>query len=1407
MVGGIHTVLATKSATAAARHPGRYLTIGPDVWRDSPLPPAFAPEIVFPTLDERLATLGVAARQGRWQVPGAPPCLLVDFSGLYAERDGVLAGLWEAWGVDSLFGGWDYVEPVLFGTAAARVIEALLDEAVPMCAEADVVAHFHEWMVSAGMLQLARNRPEVGTTFTTHATVVGRALSGEGSDLLRTLAREPDITALARERGVLAKHSIEAAAARAADAFTTVSETTADEATIVLGRTPDVITPNGLGEAYPPPEHGEPAARAAARARLLRMASACLGRTFDPERTDLLLSSGRPEFTNKGIDLAIDAVALLADEAASRDRDVLLLLAFPGDHTGPDRELLDAARGGAAPAAPRAVTHDLADPPRDAILQRMAARGLDCNPPDPALRVHALYLPIYLDGRDPLLPMRYFELLPAADLTLFPSHYEPWGYTPLESIGYGVPTVTSDLAGFGRWVAGEGDWEQTGARVLPRDGVAYDAALASLTAALRDWLATPPEQRAALGERALATARRASWDRFGEAYDRAHGLARLSARKRRREAGPRARKASFQALTVARGHVAPKLRRLVVKGELPPALARLRELAYNLAWSWQPAVAALFARLDPVAWAETGNPVLIVDRADPTRAAELAADPDYQASYQRACEQLDALEDPAQPPARIAYFCAEFGLADCLPLYSGGLGILAGDHLKAASDLATPLVAVGIAYRHGYFQQRIDAEGRQHNERATNDFAALPMRPLRDDQGDHLEVVVNLPGRPVYLRAWRVRVGRIDLYLLDADHDRNAPADRLITDALYGGDKERRLQQEIVLGIGGYRLLKRLGLEIETYHMNEGHSAFLALGRAKELVAHHQLKLDEALTYIRETSVFTTHTPVAAGHDSFDEGLMRPYFGHYAQALRTPWDELMALGRWPGEPPGTFSMTLLALRASSRAGGVSQIHGAVSRRMFHTLFPGFDVDEVPVGHVTNGVHTGSWLSPAIRDLIEGALGADWQASLAEDRELSLAAIEDAALWEAHRGLKGELIEALRRRVAARAAREGWPAARRRLTLSALDGEQEPLIVAFARRFAPYKRATLLFEDEQRLQGLIEGARQRGRPLLFLFAGKAHPADTLGQALIERIDQLSARAPFGGSVILLEGYSIDLARKLLWGADVWLNTPTRPLEASGTSGMKAAINGVPNLSVADGWWAEGYSGDNGWRIGPPGPLSPGAASPLAQVERDNAGDPQALIDLLEHELLPRFAAREGGLPTGWIAVMRRAIETALARFSAARMVADYQRDFYEPALAASAPLRAERYRRVVERAARRRRIAEGWAELRVVKAEASAGEGDALAIGQAVELSVELDHPGLAREDLLVEVFYGAPDEHDGLERQGALALEPEGDGRRSTWRGRFTPELTGPLAYSVRVAPRHPDRAAADASLKRVTWI
>ncbi len=713
----------------------------------------------------------------------------------------------------------------------------------------------------------------------------------------------------------------------------------------------------------------------------------------------------------------------------------------------------------------------------------------------------------------------------------------------------------------------------------------------------------------------------------------------------------------------------------VARIQLPPVVARLYDLAYNLWWTWTPSARDLFRRLDAASWELYRNPVQLLLNVEPGAWSPLLASPAFRAAYDEVTKALDAYLSGAGgswyarrrgAPLRgpVAYFSAEFGLHHSLALYSGGLGVLSGDHLKSASDLGLPMVGVGLLYRQGYFHQTLDAEGRQQHFYPTFDFSRLPMRPAADELGRPIEVAVPLPGREVWARVWVALVGRVPLLLLDCDVPRNDPADRAITHQLYVQGREMRLLQELVLGVGGVRALRALGIEPDIWHVNEGHCALLQLERLREF-RNGGADSRDWRDRLAEQVVFTTHTPVAAGNEQFDVELARRYLGPWTTALRLPLAEILALGRLdPVAAEAPMNLTILGLKTARRANAVSARNAEVVRAMWAPLAER-DPRTAPIGAVTNGVHTPTWVGPEVSELFAQVVGPDWRERLLESSAWSaLHQASDAAVWAAHTAQKGRLGRFVVARLREQFARHG----RSPDELRRVDELFDPaaLTIGFARRFATYKRAHLLFHDIDRLRDIL-GRGEGG--VQVVLAGKAHPADHGGQELIRRLFQLGQSDELRGRIFFLEDYDMQVGQMLAQGVEVWLNTPRPPLEASGTSGQKAAVNGALNLSVLDGWWPEGWDGENGWAIG-----EPGQATGASEEECDQR-DAAALYRLLEEEVLPAFAAREGGLPLAWIRRMKQAMATITPRFSSHRMVSEYLELLYA-APSVAAPSAAE-----------------------------------------------------------------------------------------------------------------------------------
>ncbi|MGO9239323.1 MAG: alpha-glucan family phosphorylase [Bryobacteraceae bacterium] len=848
----------------------------------------------------------------------------------------------------------------------------------------------------------------------------------------------------------------------------------------------------------------------------------------------------------------------------------------------------------------------------------------------------------------------------------------------------------------------------------------------------------------------------------------------------------------------------PRVFSFHVSPSLPQRLKCLNDLSLNLRWCWDHPAIELFRGIDPDLWEETGhNPRLMLGRIDQRRLSGLANDEAFLAQMDRAAASLEEYMAgqgwfPRTHPEAMglvaAYFSAEFGLTECVPNYAGGLGILAGDHLKSASDLGLPLVGVGLLYQGGYFRQYLNADGWQQETYPINDFHNLPLQPLEDKSDEPLMVQVQFPGRAVFARVWQVQVGRIPLYLLDTNVPQNSPDDRRITGALYGGDRELRIQQEIILGIGGLRALKALGIRPTVCHMNEGHSAFLGLERTRELMEELGLPYFEARQISAAGNVFTTHTPVPAGFDRFDTWLMEKYFRDYAGQLGMSFEQLMGVGRQnhhdAGEP---FNMAFLAARMSSCANGVSRLHGEVTRKMAQPMWPGYPLAEVPIGYVTNGIHTRTWTSMEMVRLLDRYLGPRW-ADDPSDHALweRIDRIPDQELWRVHQIRRERLIGYARSRLAVYIEQRGGSAS----DVSSADDVLAPetLTIGFARRFATYKRATLLLRDPARFKKILTNPQ---RPVQMLIAGKAHPHDNDGKELIRQIIHFARDPEIRPHIVFLENYDISVARYLVQGCDVWLNTPRRPNEASGTSGMKLLPNGGLNLSILDGWWDEGYDQQVGWAIG--------KGEDYSDENYQDDVESRALYHLLEHEVVPLFYDRDSkGIPRGWIAKMKASMKKLTPVFSTNRMVAEYAEKFYIPAHARHLRLAEDRGKRVLPLVEWRKRVRDHGAEVKI--ADISSDQARGVVVGAKFKVTARVVLGGIGPGDVQVQLYYGNVDSEGQIEagQKAAMSLI-ETTASDFVYQGEVECRNSGSCGYTVRVVPFNPD-AILPYELPWIVW-
>jgi len=840
--------------------------------------------------------------------------------------------------------------------------------------------------------------------------------------------------------------------------------------------------------------------------------------------------------------------------------------------------------------------------------------------------------------------------------------------------------------------------------------------------------------------------------------------------------------------------------------KLPDELEPLREIVFNLWWTWEPASRKLFRHLDPVLWERTNhNPLRMLQLSKQARLLEVARNDEFKRELKVVHKEFKdylARRDtygksraggPLKNP--IAYFSAEVGFHESVPNYSGGLGILSGDHCKSASDLDLNFCAVSLLYRHGYFKQQINKDGWQESVSLDQNFHHLPIKEVRKDDKPLL-ISVELLSREVFAKVWELAIGRIKLYLLDTDIAENNAEDRLITAQLYGGDLEMRIRQEIVLGTGGVRALHAMGITPQVYHMNEGHSAFLSLELIRRNVQEMKLDFYSALQVVAAGNVFTTHTPVPAGNDAFSRDLINRYFGRYPQQVGITFDEFFRLGQASVNPLDAFIMTILALRTSRHANGVSALHGAVSRELWKDVWAGIPKEEVPVTSITNGIHTKTWTAPEFAALFEKYVGKDWEEHLTEPEFWrGVIDIPDSVLWETHQALKLRLIEFVRTRIRAQRERLGESPENIRKVNHLLN--PEILTIGFARRFATYKRGTLLFSEPGRLHKMLTNVQH---PVQFVFAGKAHPKDDGGKKFIQEVYKHTRQPEFENRIVFVEDYDTNIARRLTQGVDLWLNTPLRPHEASGTSGMKLPPNGGLNLSVLDGWWCESYNGKNGWAIG--------AEITGGSLEFQNEVDVASLFHILETQVIPLYYAKpDGRLPVAWLQLMRESIRSVTPVFNTHRMVKEYVERLYEPAAAAQATLSANGCAKGKEISQWKAKMRKDWSQVRITDTQIENADKVNVLVGETLKLSAKV-HLGVLTPDFVrVQAYFGA-NENNKISGPAVVDLtETKSFGSTGDYlyEGSIPAPDSGAYGFTVRVIPTHPN-LTQEHELRLITW-
>lgn len=1375
-IGGIHTVIATKALSFSEQLPNRHICIGPDIFKDSAENPEFFEDKeLFKSWRERLSHEGLRVRVGRWNIPGYPIAFLVDTSSFISKKDELLKWYWEQFNLDSLTGQWDYIEPVLFGFTAGRVIESFYH--YTLTGDNKVIAHFHEWMTGSGLLYLKAQMPLISTVFTTHATVLGRCLAGTNMLLYdNMLSVNPDLAA--RDHNVLAKHSLEKTAANEADMFSTVSSITAKECAHFLNKSVDIITPNGFDSSIVPASDELKLKKIEARVAMLEVAEALLAHPVSQDSI-IVGTSGRYEFKNKGLDVFIDSLGLL-NKDENLKKEILAFLFVPANQHGPRKDLVknlhDKSLTDVAPLYDPFVTHHLVEPSADPVLNKIKLAGLSNKEGD---KVKVFFVPSYLNGKDGIFNKKYYDLLVGLDASVFASYYEPWGYTPQESLAFHVPTFTTSLAGFGNWMAVHG-YTNKALEVIPRTDGNYADVVSNVKDTILNLTTLAVPQVEQLRADAGTLAAQTQWRSFVKYYQKAYSQAinKSFGRTNRQLGMDKSDLISF--IDKAQELSKPRWTKVFVQKNVPEKLKPLEEISRNYWWSWSYAAQDLYKEIDPDLWTNCGkNPVDFLNQLSFLRYRSLETDSEFLGRLNAVYSEFKTYMDKkADNNYKVAYFSMEYGIDKSLKIYSGGLGVLAGDYLKEASDQNAGIVAIGLLYHYGYFSQQLSSTGQQISLHDTQDFSKLAITQVKDCDGSPLTISLPLPGRRLFARVWRVDVGRTELYLLDSDYEANLPEDRSITHQLYGGDWENRLKQEILLGIGGIRALKRMGIKASIYHCNEGHAAFIGLERMVNYIEDEKLSYAEAIEVVRSSSVFTTHTPVPAGHDAFPEDMLQPYLSYLPARLKISWEQLLRLGDLkPNSPMDKFSMSMLAANLSQEINGVSMLHGEVSRDIFVKLYNGYMPSELHVGYVTNGVHFPTWASKEIVQLIENedvpnaaeAIGTPvWK-----DRIDSL---DDKKLWSTKNTLRAKLIDVIRERLLDPSyAKYDDPKQALRIEENLRN---DVLTIGFARRFATYKRASLLFRDLERLTSIINDVE---RPVQFIFAGKAHPNDKPGQDLIKFIVEMSKRPEFEGKVLFLQNYDMELARSMVQGVDIWLNNPMRPMEASGTSGQKAIMNGTLHFSVLDGWWVEGYQQNAGWAL------------PQEQLyenqEYQDQFDSETIYSIIEEEIVPAFYDKgKDGVPHAWVEFVKNSLKYVAPQFTTKRMLHDYQKKYYKSLINRTKDMGENNYDMAREYADWKRKVLRNWSNIGLLEISQFQKDNEDIILGKKYNTIVKLDLQELSTDDVGVEMVVAKLLEGDKVEIIMKKEYDLiETDGNVATYKVDLIPITPGLYEVGARV--------------------
>lgn len=1379
-VGGINTVIKTKANEAVEHFKGNYILIGP--WLDTNDEFVEAEDLFSTKIKNNLNNMNLKCKFGYWNIPAQPKVILVAYKNRY-ESNELLYQLWQNFGVESYAAEYDYIEPVLFSTAAAQVIEAIAHEKDP---DTIIYAQFHEWLTGAGLLYLKKHAPDIATTFTTHATVIGRSLAAHGKSVF-DLPNDYDYNSEARKYTILAKHSLESITAREADSFTTVSYVTADETNTIFKKYPDKVTFNGMNfDKQVISIDNE--SRIKARLKLLEVASTLLGLTF-PENTRIWMTSGRPEVHNKGYDALLTSLAELDLELNIDSPPIIVFFLVATKRCEKKESLLNPSKQINPNDRIEVLTHHIDHPYSDGIYQFIN----HCKFNHRHQKIHVIYSPAILNGSDGVFDIPYYELLSACDLTIFPSFYEPWGYTPLESITYGIPTITTDLAGFGVWIKSLSIDYANVVYVIERRNIYLTDFVKKLKQTLA--LQVDKEFTEETRTKAKVLAKFADWKFFFQNYLDAYEQANDAMVTKKNEVYIAKFGEEVSSDIIKISARAFKMRALMAHDVINNAFKELVNYSYNFWWSWQLRAYKLFKKLNPSLWRRVKfNPLALLNEIPRQELKEKINTQSFKDEFNKYQNLLNnyLMLNPEKKfysefineKNPIAYFCMEYGLHESLPFYAGGLGILAGDHLKTASDIQMPMVAVGLLYKYGYFKQTINSEGNQIAKADFFDHYDAPLTLLKNDRNKEILIELEFPGRICYLRIWMANIGKIILYLLDTDTPHNNEEDKKITLQLYPPHNlEIRLLQRIVLGIGGVKLLNDiLKIKPALYHLNECHTAFLILERIKNLVVQG-ITPSEAVEIVRKTTLYTIHTSVPAAQEIYSDEIIKKYFLDYVTRIGIDISDVLAQGRVnKKEYSSFFSLIVSSIRSSFKVNGVSKLHGKISQKLWQDLWPDALESEIPIGSITNGIHIQSWLGCDMWDLYNKYLPDNWLSNVYDDQVWEqIAKIPDKEVWDAHQLAKQRLIMAIKEKIRLEDTLRGDQQLIEK-SLHHLRGNV--FIIGFSRRIVEYKRPTLIFNDPKYLASILTNPK---RPAVLLMAGKAHPHDNAGKEIIHEIIQETRQEMYDGRVIFIEDYDISISQLLVAGCDIWLNNPLYGMEACGTSGMKAAINGVINYSVKDGWWYEAYTSAIGWDI-PSFDLSD-----RSQNLKDDIED-YFLLRKLEKQIIRQYydIASEG-YPIKWVKKMKAGMMTVGKNFNSHRMLFDYYNLYYFPLAKLGRDLIRDQDEVVKNYVKWKHHVIKTFKSIKVLKTQIREINKNADNIGPTLNIHISLHCDSSLSENLAVDLLLMRSG-HGQTEAKSLLVPLKliKNENSVLSYALEYDIQENGLYAYTIRVAPCHP---------------